>query len=303
VHNEGETWERTLDELGRYFERVTAGGTPPPDAIAAGRLLALAEDEPPEAVKAAVGVPLTAAAVLGRRTAEMHLALGQETSDPAFRPEPLHGAALDAAIEAAHARVESALKALDAGCERLPEHTRPLADAVLRSGVPDRLAARRPRGGGGHAIRVHGDYHLAQVLWTEGDVILVDFEGDPARTLEERRGKASPLVDVASMVRSFGYVTAISLMTFTQQHPNPVAALWAFVWERWMAATFLRHYLATVGPSPLLPGSREDVAALLDLFLSDRAAGELRDELQNRPEWTHIPLGAFVESEVDESEA
>jgi maltose alpha-D-glucosyltransferase / alpha-amylase len=174
---------------------------------------------------------------------------------------------------------------------------------VLHSSVPDRLAARRPRGGGGHAIRVHGDYHLAQVLWTEGDVIIVDFEGDPARTLEERRGKASPLVDVASMVRSFGYVTAISLMTFTQQHPNPVAALWAFVWERWMAATFLRHYLATVGPSPLLPGSREDVAALLDLFLSDRAAGELREELQNRPEWTHIPLGAFVESEVDESEA
>jgi maltose alpha-D-glucosyltransferase / alpha-amylase len=70
-----------------------------------------------------------------------------------------------------------------------------------------------------------------------------------------------------------------------------------------MAATFLRHYLATVGPSPLLPGSRRDVAALLDLFLSDRAAGELREELQNRPEWTHIPLGAFVESEPDESEA
>ena len=82
---------------------------------------------------------------------------------------------------------------------------------------------------------------------------------------------------------------------FTQQHANPVAAPWALVWERWMAATFLRHYLATLGPSPLLPDAREDVGALIDLFVSDRAAVELREELHNRPEWTHIPLAAFVE--------
>ena len=83
---------------------------------------------------------------------------------------------------------------------------------------------------------------------------------------DERRRKASPLVDVASMVRSLGYATAVGLMAFTRQHPNPVAASWAALWERWMAATFLRHYLATLGASPLVPAAREDIAALLDLL-------------------------------------
>ena len=132
------------------------------------------------------------------------------------------------------------------------------------------------------------------MLWSEQDVIIVDFEGDPARTLDERRRKASPLADVASMVRSFGYATAIALTTFTRQHTTALAAPWAVVWERWMAATFLRHYLATLGDSPLVPQAREDLGALLDLCIIDRAAGELLDELQNRPEWAHIPLAAFV---------
>jgi maltose alpha-D-glucosyltransferase/alpha-amylase len=294
VHNEGETWERTLDELGRYFERATAGGVPPAPGIADGHLVTLAQGEPPEEVKAAIGVPLTAAAVLGRRTAEMHLALGRETADPAFAPEPLDASALDAAVDRVRQRVTAVLEELEAARDRLPDDTRAIADAVLRSGLPARVAASRPRGDAGHAIRIHGDYHLGQVLWSEQDVIIVDFEGDLARTVEERRRKASPLADVASMVRSLGYVTALGLSAFGLQHPAPLAAPWAAVWERWMAATFLRHYLATLGASPLVPALRDDMAALLDLFVIDRAAGELRGELHNRPEWAHIPLSAFA---------
>jgi maltose alpha-D-glucosyltransferase / alpha-amylase len=303
VHNEGETWERTLDELGRYFERVTAGGALPPPHIPEGSLVSLAQTEPPEPVLAAVGVPLTAAAVLGRRTAEMHLALGQETADPAFTAEPIDNAAVRSASEAVQARLEAVLAELETARDRLPEETRPVADAVLRSGVPARLAPRVSRNGWGRAIRIHGDYHLAQVLWSEQDVIIVDFEGDPSRPIDERRRKASPLVDVATMVRSLGYASAIGLMAFTRQHPSPVAASWAALWERWMSATFLRQYLATLGASPLVPAAREDLAALLDLFAGERAAGELHNELQNRPEWACIPLASLVQLQESDSNA
>jgi maltose alpha-D-glucosyltransferase/alpha-amylase len=302
VHNEGETWERTLDELGRYFERVTAGGALPPANIAEGSLVSLAQVEPPEPVLAAVGVPLTAAAVLGRRTAEMHLALGQETADPAFTAEPIEDAAVRSLSEAVRARLEKVMAELEAARDRLPEDTRSVADAVLRSGVPAGLAPRASRDGWGRAIRIHGDYHLAQLLWSEQDVIIVDFEGDPTRPIHERRRKASPLVDVATMVRSLGYATAVGLMAFTRQHPSPVAASWAALWERWMAANFLRHYLATLGASPLVPAAREDIAALLDLFVADRASGELRNELQNRPEWAQIPLAALAQLQGNDSD-
>jgi predicted trehalose synthase len=109
-------------------------------------------------------------------------------------------------------------------------------------------------------------------------------------------------VDVATMVRSLSYATAIGLMAFTRQHPSPVAAPWAALWERWMAATFLRHYLGTLGASPLVPAAREDLAALLDLFVGERTAGELRNELQNRPEWAHIPLAALAQLQEREPE-
>jgi len=230
----------------------------------------------------------------------MHLALGQETDDPAFAPERIDDAAVQAASEAVQARLAAVLAELEAARDGLPEETRPVAESVLRSGVPARLAPRVSADSWGRAIRIHGDYHLAQVLWSEGDVIIVDFEGDPSRPMDERRRKASPLVDVATMVRSLGYATAIGLMAFTRQHPSPVAAPWAALWERWMAATFLRHYLATLGASALVPTAGEDIAALLDLFVGERAAGELRNELQNRPEWAHIPLASLAQLQGNE---
>jgi maltose alpha-D-glucosyltransferase / alpha-amylase len=298
VHNEGETWERTLDELGRYFERVTAAGPPPDAALRDGSLLTLAEGELPEAVKAGIGVPLTAAAVLGRRTAEMHLALGQPTDDPAFAPEPLD-ASSERVVGRVQQQVAAALADLQALRDRLPDDTRPQADAALRSDVAARLARRRQRRPAGQAIRIHGDYHLGQVLWSEQDVIIVDFEGETSLPLAERRVKAPPLVDVASMVQSFRYAAAIGLMTFCRHHPSPTAPLWAHVWERWMSAVFVHHYLATLGTSPLVPEDRDDRETLFSLLLLAHAATELRDELHNRPEWAHIPLAALLNDRGD----
>ena len=166
----------------RYFERVASGGALPPTGIADGSLLALARNEPPEPVLAAIGVPLTGAAVLGRRTAEMHLALGRETHDPAFAPEPTRRCGPERGERPlCRHRYRRVLAELEAAGDRLPEDTTPVAEAVLRSGVSARVAPRVSRNGWGQAIRVHGDYHLAQVLWSEQDVIIVDFEGDPSR--------------------------------------------------------------------------------------------------------------------------
>jgi maltose alpha-D-glucosyltransferase/alpha-amylase len=295
VHNEGQTFERTLDELDRYLERVTAGGSPPPPGVADGTLLELAAREVPEVVKTAIGVPLTAAAVLGRRTAEMHMTLGRENTDDAFRPQPLDDAAIDAVIRESVSEVAAALAELADARERLPETVRERVSVVLDADLPARLAARRPASPAGNGIRIHGDYHLAQLLWSEQDVIIVDFEGDPSIPLQVRRRKASPLVDVASMVRSVGYATGIAVMAFARQNPTAIVEPWALLWERWMTATFVRHYLATLGDSPLVPRARMDVACLLDLFVAQRAAAELRAELRSRAEWVHIPLAALVD--------
>jgi trehalose synthase-fused probable maltokinase len=273
---------------------VVAAGVPPAPDIAAGDLVSLAARELPEAVKASVGVGLTAAAALGRRTAELHLALGRATDDPAFAPEPLDDEGLDALMGRAQEQVGRGLRSLDEARDRLPDDVRLLGEMVLSADVAGRIAGCRPRGNLGQIIRVHGDYHLGQVLWSEQDVVVVDFEGDISRPLEERRRKASPLVDVAGMVRSFAYAARIALVTFTRQHPSTVAGPWAVVWERWMAATFLAHYLDTLGDSPLLPRAREDLAALLELFVTARAASELSEELRNRPELAHIPLAALA---------
>jgi maltose alpha-D-glucosyltransferase / alpha-amylase len=191
--------------------------------------------------------------------------------------------------------VAAALSELQAARDRLPDDTRARADAALASGLVARLAGSRIRRPPGYAIRIHGDFHLAQVLWSEQYVIVVDFEGDTSRPLAERRSKASPLVDVASMVRSFGYAAAIGLMTFCRHHPSPTAPAWARVWERWMSATFLHHYMATLGRSSLVPADSDDRWTLFSLLLLARAATELRDELHNRPEWAHIPLAAFLD--------
>ena len=142
--------------------------------------------------------------------------------------------------------------------------------------------------------RIHGDYHLGQVLFTGSDFVIIDFEGEPARPLAERRKKRSPLQDVAGMLRSFHYAAYAPLL-----HDNgkklphePLQDLgnWAQYWQRWVSATFLKTYLEVSGNSNFIPKDREELALLLDLYLLDKAVYELGYELNNRPSWVRIPL-------------
>ena len=146
------------------------------------------------------------------------------------------------------------------------------------------------------AIRVHGDYHLGQVLWVENDFVILDFEGEPARPLAERRLKQLALKDVAGMLRSLSYAAYASLLTYTARRLEDYERLepWATFWERWTSAAFLRAYRETAAGAPFLPASDDQFEALLDTFLLDKALYELNYELNNRPTWVRIPLHGIL---------
>ena len=144
-------------------------------------------------------------------------------------------------------------------------------------------------------IRHHGDYHLGQVLYTGQDFVIIDFEGEPARALSERRLKRSPIRDVAGMIRSFQYAAYASLfgqvpgLTPRAEAMERVAE-WAEVWTAWVSATFVKGYLARAEKGAFVPQSGDSLRILLDAFLLEKAVYEIAYELNNRPEWVRIPL-------------
>ena len=127
-------------------------------------------------------------------------------------------------------------------------------------------------------IRCHGDYHLGQVLWQENDFIIIDFEGEPGRTVAEGRAKQSPLKDVAGMLRSFDYAVHSQLVNSTQDRPEDFDRLepWAKIWRDWTSAAFLREYRKTVADAPLLPSETEGIRRLLELFMVAKTLFEIQ---------------------------
>ena len=299
VPNQADGWRYTLDELAPYFERV-AGRTDSPDALGpAGRpVLELAEAVPPPAAADAIGPYLRAAETLGTRTGELHQALGANARDPVFAPEPLTAADLDALREEIRGQAEEALTTLRATIDRLSGDVAAGARQLLDEGprlLDDPPAVPGP-GANGRKIRCHGDYHLGQVLWADNDFIILDFEGEPTRSVEERSAKQSPLKDVAGMLRSFDYAAYAGLFAFTRDRPGEFARLepWAELWRDWVAGAFLRAYRDAAGGAAVLPADPERFAALLDAFVLDKAFYELVYELNNRPDWVRSPLRGIL---------
>jgi maltose alpha-D-glucosyltransferase/alpha-amylase len=291
VHNQGDAWEGMLDELGRYFERAASDARPPQEELPEGEAIALAGIEPPEFVRTALGIPLNAAATLGLRTAEMHQALATPVEGTGFAPEVLDPEHVERLVERVASNARAPLTALES--IEAPEAIGPLVERVrgLARNVEDRVRRLTPGGRAGARIRVHGDYHLGQLLWSEQDFYILDFEGEPARSLAERRAKESPLKDVAGMLRSFSYAATAGLLAFERRHPGSLPALepWAALWERWIGAAFLGAYRRMLGDSPLLPQG-DDFTGLLALFALEKAFYELGYEMNNRPDWLRIPL-------------
>ena len=295
VTNEGDGWGHALDELSRYFERAAGRNPPPPDSRPP---LELADATlPPEAWQT-VGSYLQTAATLGRRTAEMHLALAADTQDPAFAPEPLTATDLAALAVEIQKLGQQALDTLRDHLAKLPAEVDTEARWLLDEGPAwlKRLGQAPPVPSGVVKTRCHGDYHLGQVLWVEHDFIILDFEGEPARRLKDRRAKQSPLKDVAGMLRSFDYAAHAGLFAFARGRPDAVARMepGAEWWRQWTSAAFLQAYRTTAGRAAFLPARTVEFAALLDLFILDKAFYELAYELNNRPDWVRIPLRGIL---------
>ncbi|MFP5353456.1 MAG: phosphotransferase, partial [Actinomycetota bacterium] len=217
---------------------------------------------------------------LGDATALLHVTLGREQADPELAPEAIQPFDLDSWAASANASLLNVAEA------DLPE-LRALV-AGIESRIENVKAVEQP----GMKTRVHGDYHLGQVLHSTKGWMILDFEGEPARTLEERRAKHSPLKDVAGMLRSIGYAATAALFEKAGDDPAEWKRLepWALAWERMARERFLRGYLARSHEGTFLPPDRDSQTALLDFFEIDKALYELGYELSHRPDWVHIPL-------------
>jgi maltose alpha-D-glucosyltransferase/alpha-amylase len=186
----------------------------------------------------------------------------------------------------------------------LPDELIDLAGLVLGRRKQLLEGFRLPPGDGafGQRIRIHGDYHLGQVLQIKGDFVIIDFEGEPARPIAERRAKLPPLKDVAGMLRSWSYAAYAGLIAYAARHPVDWESLepWARLWERSMGAEFLRAYRNTAQAAGFLPAGDESFGKLLEIFLLDKVLYELSYELNNRPAWVRIPLMGILSLSLEE---
>ena len=314
--NQGDGWAWTLSELDTFYKSVSTC-TPPKPSTSPNYLNPAPS---PADVLTHASDYLRAAELLGQRTAELHLALASPTIDAAFIPEPYTGRDLAQDRERIDRQSTTALNALQAALQNpsteLPPDVIAMGAELLtyREALLDRAQALTGDPSAfGQRIRIHGDYHLGQLLRTQSkghaDFLIIDFEGEPARPLGERRHKQSPLRDVAGMLRSFSYAAHSALHTATQQNPANAdnLALWASAWEHAVGNAFLRGYRSTIGTNPTLlpsaapvqlPPSTQDSTQpdddMLQALLLEKAFYELRYELNNRPTWLAIPLSGLL---------
>ncbi|HET9087745.1 MAG TPA: maltose alpha-D-glucosyltransferase [Acidobacteriaceae bacterium] len=309
VENQGDGWKWMLEELERYYETYGKEMLPAEEAAT------LAYRGPiPDGARASAfacdhaGVALQAAAMLGRRTAEMHRALvAPDSATPdlqqSFSAEPLSHEDLLGLQLAINDQATQAYALLRKSMSLLPEDAVEVGAFLLSRRTRTLEDLEQAKSGGssqaqfeteiyGAKTRIHGDYHLGQVLRVKTDFVILDFEGEPARSLEARRAKHSPLKDVAGMLRSFNYAAWAALMRYSSRRPDDEAHLepWARLWDYSVSAEFLHSYRETMAGSRLLPANASGFRALLNLYLLQKAFYELLYELNSRPDWVKIPL-------------
>ncbi|WP_280153932.1 maltose alpha-D-glucosyltransferase [Piscinibacter sp. XHJ-5] len=276
VPNQGDGWEYTHDYLARYLEERRHTVEPPPPDVHGGYL---------ELVRR-----------LGQRTAELHLAFATQGGGPAFEPQWLTTADVTQQTHDILAEARATIEQLAAMADRLGSSAPPEAGAVLamRDQILRRvgdLAAGMPRA---LKTRLHGDYHLGQVLVSRNDFVIIDFEGEPSRGFEERRVLQSPLRDVAGMLRSFGYAGANALRGIAL-NADEAAALAPLMleWEAQARRAFLQSYDQHARGHSLYD-ALEPGHGLLGLYELQKALYELRYEIDNRPDWVGIPLQGIL---------
>ncbi|HEV8435125.1 MAG TPA: putative maltokinase, partial [Thermoanaerobaculia bacterium] len=287
--NSGDAWTYTLDAIGRYFERITS------DTAAAEKVKARTTD--PDFARDVFGPYFANAELLGRRTAEMHLALSSRDDVPGFAPEPFTPHYQRSIYQSMRTQVVQTLALLRRRAKENPD-----AQDVLKheTELQQRIRTILNDKIGGLRIRTHGDYHLGQVLFTGNDFVIIDFEGEPARPLSERRIKRGALRDVAGMIRSFHYAPYAVFFGRTaggviRAEDAALLETGAVFWHQWISSAFLRAYLERSAGARHLPPSREEINVLLNAYLLEKALYEVSYELNNRPEWVRIPLRGVLD--------
>ncbi len=293
VPNQGDAWKYTLAEIHAFFER--ARGVEFLRAEARGT-------NPPREIRDLMGSYFEDAALLARRTAELHAALASSTNDPAFVPEPFTAGTRDALIRSMADLASRVFALLRERGPSLSLRVRRDAENVLAAerAVQNKFQALDKMNLDFMRVRIHGDYHLGQVLRAGNDFVIIDFEGEPARSLSERRVKRSPLQDVAGMVRSFHYAALTGLANCAPAGGGAPAAddrmeSFARLWFASVSARFIASYFDATTAAPFIPREPEARQSLLECFLLEKAVYELGYELNNRPDWVRLPLAGILD--------
>jgi maltose alpha-D-glucosyltransferase/alpha-amylase len=280
VENQGDAWSITSASLDRFIDEQ--------------RLL------PDEAVTETSETASMMARMrqIGKRTAEMHLAFAGGTDIPAFAPEPITAADTAHWIDALIARAQNVFVLLERNLKGLAEPTATLAERLLEhcDAISKHIKSGRNARFEGVKIRHHGDFHLGQVLIAKDDAYILDFEGEPKRSLEERRRKEPPARDVAGFLRSIDYATSSAIYRAPNLNPEDRATLTHRIrdWGDRLMAAYWESYRETLGEAHLWPADEAQRKELLDFFLLEKALYEIEYELTNRPSWSHIPLEATL---------
>ncbi|TVQ95808.1 MAG: alpha-amylase, partial [Spirochaetaceae bacterium] len=293
VPNETDAWTWTLNNVERSFGDAQTHQQDTMPRLPAS-IYTVDPEALPDEVRDFIGtVYVEMVTKLGRRTAQMHRGLAALTESADQRPEPfslLYQKSLHQGIRGA---VLKTLDDLEGALGSLDEQTAAPVRSVLgkRRQILARLKRISDRKVSALKMRTHGDYHLGQVLSTGKDFVIIDFEGEPARSITERRLKQSALRDVAGMIRSFHYAAhgAIFLRAVKQGADADYLTGWADLWYRSVSGIFLHAYRAEAGTGRFIPADDEDFAILLETFLLEKAVYELAYEMNNRPDWLIIP--------------
>ena len=297
-----DAWEFTLDALGRFYERV---GSLPQESREVpkveGQPLDMVGSDLPIVVTERLGTYIESARLLGERTAAMHLCLAGDDMEKDFIPEPFNPFYQRSLFQSMRNLAVQNLGFLRQGVKNVPPSVREDADRVLalEADILKRLRAIADLRITGMRTRVHGDYHLGQVLHTGKDFLIIDFESETARTLTERRLKRTPIRDVAGMLRSFHYASYAALFEQVEAGAITAEAMnrlepWARFWTHWTTVVFLKAYFDGTQKGEFLPKTPKELKILLETNLINKALHELGCELNNRPTWLRIPLQGIL---------
>jgi len=296
VPNQEDAWAFTLHQAEAYFERVQekrvdiAGFSPLPSSL----VKLSTEEIPPLFQELIGGVYIEMIGLLGKRTGEMHLALSREQKDTRFIPEPFSLLYQRSLYHSMRSLIRRVFDLLQKNLKSVSPELKTDVETLLakEKEILGRLSRLTSKKIDSMKIRIHGDYHLGQVLCTGNDFIIIDFEGEPARSISERRLKRSALRDVASMIRSFhypAYAILYNKKTYTEQEVRDLEP-WAEAWYSYITSEFLKSYFDTVNTASFIPTNLKELEMMLDAYLIEKAIYEIGYELNNRPDWLAIPL-------------